>query len=78
MEPVFLDHGSDRRQFGDLMPERFGIITGLGDRRTSDMRAVYTGRPGELAREGPGGGRIGDVRAARPASCPREEPEVVA
>jgi hypothetical protein len=28
MEPVFVHHGEDRRQFGDLMPERFGVITG--------------------------------------------------
>ena len=30
MEPVLVDHGDDRRQFGDLMPERFGVIAGEG------------------------------------------------
>jgi hypothetical protein len=28
MEPVLVDHGVDRRQLGDLMPERLGVITG--------------------------------------------------
>ena len=30
MEPVLSDDREDRRQFGDLMPERLGIITGEG------------------------------------------------
>jgi hypothetical protein len=27
MEPVFVHHGADRRHFGDLMPDRFRVIT---------------------------------------------------
>ena len=30
MEPVFVHDGEDRRQFGDLMPERLGVIPGEG------------------------------------------------
>ena len=30
MEPVLVHHGADRRQLGDLMPERFGVVTGEG------------------------------------------------
>jgi hypothetical protein len=30
MEPVLIDDRADRRQPGDLMPERLGIITGQG------------------------------------------------
>jgi hypothetical protein len=30
VEPVLIDHRPDRRHFGDLMPNRFGIVTGEG------------------------------------------------
>ena len=30
MEPVLIDDRDDRRQLGDLMPERLGIVTGEG------------------------------------------------
>ena len=26
MEPVLIDHRLDRRHFGDLMPDRFGVV----------------------------------------------------
>ena len=30
MEPVLVDHRADRRQLGDLMPERLGVVPGQG------------------------------------------------
>jgi len=30
VEPVLIDHRLDRRHLGDLMPDRFGIVTGEG------------------------------------------------
>jgi hypothetical protein len=30
MKPVLVDHGSDRRRFGDLMPERFEVVSRRG------------------------------------------------
>ena len=30
MEPVLIDDRQDRRQLGDLMPERLGVVTGEG------------------------------------------------
>src|SRR4051794_39585814 len=30
MEPIFIHHGQDGRQFGDLVADRFGVIAGEG------------------------------------------------
>jgi hypothetical protein len=40
MEPVLVDHGDDRRQFGDLMSERFRVITGEGIAAPAALRRL--------------------------------------
>ena len=40
MEPVFVHHGQDRRHFGDLMPDRFGVLTGEGVAAPAALRAA--------------------------------------
>ena len=42
VESILVHHGEDRRHFGDLVPDRLGVIAVRGHRRTSDIRAACT------------------------------------
>jgi hypothetical protein len=43
MEPIFVHHGGDRRDLGDLVADRLGVITGQG--------VAAPAAPGRLALE---------------------------
>ena len=48
MEPVLIHHRADRRQFGDLMPERLRVITGQGTPAPSAFGRLALDDPADL------------------------------
>ena len=78
MEPVLVHHRADRRHFGDLMPERLGIVTGEGVAAPAALRRLALDDLADCLGRDQGAGMTSDGRAGRPASCPRGGPGAVA